>query len=152
MALGIPTFVGNDVETMRNAARANLALFTTFLIYQRMFRETDSPKRWRMRSRAPAAIRTAIAKPGASRNERLTYLALVLIGEAGEACDNIKNLIRHSKLDEDYFVYELGDLIYYWTCLCAELRQAPSDMLARSRANIEERFAERAAGITLRNG
>ena len=30
IALGIPTFVGDDVEAMRNAARANLALFTTF--------------------------------------------------------------------------------------------------------------------------
>jgi alkanesulfonate monooxygenase SsuD/methylene tetrahydromethanopterin reductase-like flavin-dependent oxidoreductase (luciferase family) len=38
MALGIPTFVGDDVEAMRNAARANLALFTTFPFYQRMFR------------------------------------------------------------------------------------------------------------------
>jgi NTP pyrophosphatase (non-canonical NTP hydrolase) len=85
----------------------------------------------------------SIVRPGASRSERLTYLALALIGEAGEACDNIKNLIRDGRLDEDYLVYELGDLIYYWTCLCAELGQAPSDVLAKSRANIEERFAER---------
>jgi alkanesulfonate monooxygenase SsuD/methylene tetrahydromethanopterin reductase-like flavin-dependent oxidoreductase (luciferase family) len=38
MALGIPTFVGDDIEAMYNAARANLALFTTFPFYQRMFR------------------------------------------------------------------------------------------------------------------
>jgi hypothetical protein len=38
MALGIPTFVGDDVETMRNAARTNLALFTTFPFNQRMVR------------------------------------------------------------------------------------------------------------------
>jgi alkanesulfonate monooxygenase SsuD/methylene tetrahydromethanopterin reductase-like flavin-dependent oxidoreductase (luciferase family) len=38
MALGIPTFVGDDIEAQRNAARANLALFTTFPFYQRMFR------------------------------------------------------------------------------------------------------------------
>ena len=53
-----------------------------------------------------------IARPGASHSERPTYLALARIGEAGEACDNIKNLIRDGKLDEDYLVYELGDLIY----------------------------------------
>jgi NTP pyrophosphatase (non-canonical NTP hydrolase) len=93
-----------------------------------------------------------IAKPGASRNERLTYLALALIGEVGEACDNIKNLIRDGKHDEDYLVYELGDLIYYWTCLCAELGQAPSDMLAKSRTNIEARLAERAADIARHRG
>ena len=45
-----------------------------------------------------------ISKPGASRNERLSYLALALIGEAGEACDNIKNLIRDGTFDEDYLV------------------------------------------------
>jgi hypothetical protein len=38
IAHGIPTFVGDDIEQMRNAARANLALFTTFPFYQRMFR------------------------------------------------------------------------------------------------------------------
>ena len=38
IALGIPTFVGDDIEAQRSAARANLALFTTFPFYQRMFR------------------------------------------------------------------------------------------------------------------
>lgn len=38
MALGIPTFVGDDIEAVRHAARANLTLFTTFPFYQRMFR------------------------------------------------------------------------------------------------------------------
>ena len=38
VALGIPTFVGNDIEAQRDAARANLALFTNLAFYQRMFR------------------------------------------------------------------------------------------------------------------
>jgi alkanesulfonate monooxygenase SsuD/methylene tetrahydromethanopterin reductase-like flavin-dependent oxidoreductase (luciferase family) len=38
IAHGIPTFIGDDIDEMRNAARANLALFTTFPFYQRMFR------------------------------------------------------------------------------------------------------------------
>ena len=92
-----------------------------------------------------------ISKPGASRNERLTYLALALIGEACEACDNIKNLIRDGTFDEDYLAYELGDLIYYWSCLCVELGKTPSDMLTKSRANIEQRIAERASGIARRS-
>ncbi len=82
-----------------------------------------------------------VAKPGKSRSERLTYLALAPIGEAGEACDNIKNLIRDGRLDEDPLVNELGDLIYYWTCLCSELGRVPSDLLAKSRHNIEARRA-----------
>jgi hypothetical protein len=34
----IPTFIGDDIEAMRDAARANLPLFATFSLYQRMFR------------------------------------------------------------------------------------------------------------------
>jgi hypothetical protein len=35
---------------------------------------------------------------------------------------------------------ELGNLIFLWICLCAELGRAPSDMLNKSQANIEERL------------
>jgi alkanesulfonate monooxygenase SsuD/methylene tetrahydromethanopterin reductase-like flavin-dependent oxidoreductase (luciferase family) len=38
LALGIPTFVGDDLASMREAARQNLALFTTFPFFQRLFR------------------------------------------------------------------------------------------------------------------
>jgi 5,10-methylenetetrahydromethanopterin reductase len=38
IAHGIPTFIGDDIAAMREAARANLALFTSFPFYQRMFR------------------------------------------------------------------------------------------------------------------
>jgi alkanesulfonate monooxygenase SsuD/methylene tetrahydromethanopterin reductase-like flavin-dependent oxidoreductase (luciferase family) len=38
VAHGIPTFVGDDIGALRSVARANLALFTTFPFYQRMFR------------------------------------------------------------------------------------------------------------------
>lgn len=38
IALGIPTFINDDIGAARNAARSNLALFTTFPFYQRMFR------------------------------------------------------------------------------------------------------------------
>ena len=86
----------------------------------------------------------SISKPGQSRYERLNYPALALIGEAGEVCDNIKNLIRDGAFNEEALVYELGDLIYSWTCLCIELGKTPSDMLANSRSNIEERMARRA--------
>jgi alkanesulfonate monooxygenase SsuD/methylene tetrahydromethanopterin reductase-like flavin-dependent oxidoreductase (luciferase family) len=38
VALGLPTFIGDDLEAMRTAARQNLALFTTFPFFQRLFR------------------------------------------------------------------------------------------------------------------
>ena len=38
VTLGLPTFVGDDLDAMREAARANLGLYTTFPFFQRMFR------------------------------------------------------------------------------------------------------------------
>ena len=64
-------------------------------------------------------------------------------------CDNIKNLIRDGTLNEDALVYELGDLIYSWTCLCVELGKAPAEMLANSRSHIEERIARRSTAPTV---
>jgi alkanesulfonate monooxygenase SsuD/methylene tetrahydromethanopterin reductase-like flavin-dependent oxidoreductase (luciferase family) len=34
----IPTFIGDDVKAMRDAARQNLGLYTTFPFFQRLFR------------------------------------------------------------------------------------------------------------------
>jgi alkanesulfonate monooxygenase SsuD/methylene tetrahydromethanopterin reductase-like flavin-dependent oxidoreductase (luciferase family) len=38
VTLGLPTFVGDDLKGMREAARANLGLYTTFPFFQRLFR------------------------------------------------------------------------------------------------------------------
>ena len=38
VTLGIPTFIGDDLNAMREAARANLGLYTTFPFFQRLFR------------------------------------------------------------------------------------------------------------------
>jgi 5,10-methylenetetrahydromethanopterin reductase len=38
VTLGLPTFVGDDLTAMREAARANLGLYTTFPFFQRLFR------------------------------------------------------------------------------------------------------------------
>ncbi len=38
LTLGLPTFVGDDLEAMRAAARQNLAFYTTLPFYQRLFR------------------------------------------------------------------------------------------------------------------
>jgi NTP pyrophosphatase (non-canonical NTP hydrolase) len=83
---------------------------------------------------------------GHSREERVVYCALGLFGEAGEIADTIRKMMREGALDEDYLVYELGDVLYHCACLVAELGQTPSVMLERSRSNIE---ARRAAGRQL---
>ena len=38
VALGLPTFIGDDLDAMRAAARQNLGLFTTFPFFQKLFR------------------------------------------------------------------------------------------------------------------
>jgi len=38
VTLGLPTFIGDDLGAMREAARANLGLYTTFPFFQRLFR------------------------------------------------------------------------------------------------------------------
>jgi alkanesulfonate monooxygenase SsuD/methylene tetrahydromethanopterin reductase-like flavin-dependent oxidoreductase (luciferase family) len=38
ITLGLPTFLGDDLEALHDAARQNLGLFTTFPFFQRLFR------------------------------------------------------------------------------------------------------------------
>src|SRR3989454_9233962 len=38
VTLGLPTFIGDNLNAMRDAARANLGLYTTFPFFQRLFR------------------------------------------------------------------------------------------------------------------
>ena len=40
ITLGLPTFIGDDLDAMHEAARQNLALYTSFPFFQRLFRAT----------------------------------------------------------------------------------------------------------------
>jgi alkanesulfonate monooxygenase SsuD/methylene tetrahydromethanopterin reductase-like flavin-dependent oxidoreductase (luciferase family) len=40
ITLGLPTFIGDDLDSLRDAARQNLALYTFFPYFQRMWRES----------------------------------------------------------------------------------------------------------------
>jgi alkanesulfonate monooxygenase SsuD/methylene tetrahydromethanopterin reductase-like flavin-dependent oxidoreductase (luciferase family) len=65
--LGLPVFVGEDVAAQRELARGNLALYTGFPYFQRMWREAVSrlrPTPWprapvRPRSATPCSVRSA---------------------------------------------------------------------------------------------
>ena len=70
VAHGIPTFVGDDIEALREAARANLALFTTFPFYQRMFRASGF---------AEEAAKAEAGAGGAALSDRMLD-AICLIG------------------------------------------------------------------------
>lgn len=43
ITLGLPTFLGDDLDSQRNIARQNLALYTGFPYFQRMWRESGFP-------------------------------------------------------------------------------------------------------------
>jgi alkanesulfonate monooxygenase SsuD/methylene tetrahydromethanopterin reductase-like flavin-dependent oxidoreductase (luciferase family) len=43
LMLGIPTFVGDDLESLRLAARQNLVLYTALPFFQRLFRDMGFP-------------------------------------------------------------------------------------------------------------
>jgi NTP pyrophosphatase (non-canonical NTP hydrolase) len=78
-------------------------------------------------------------------NERLSYLGLGLAGESGEVADHIKKLLRDDWLDKAGLVDELGDVIYYWACLCAATGQQPSKLLEARAAKIRRRLSEAAS-------
>jgi NTP pyrophosphatase (non-canonical NTP hydrolase) len=92
-----------------------------------------------------AAWAATIAKVDAHpSNERLSYLGLGLAGESGEVAEHIKKLLRDDWLDKAGLVEELGDVIYYWACLCAATGQQPSELLKASAAKIKRRISEAA--------
>ncbi len=78
-------------------------------------------------------------------NERLSYLGLGLAGESGEVAEHIKKLLRDDWLDKAGLVEELGDVIYYWACLCAATGQQPSELLKASAAKVKRRIGEAAS-------
>lgn len=74
-------------------------------------------------------------------NERLSYLGLGLAAESGEVADHIKKLLRDGTLDRAAIVEELGDVVYYWACLCVAAGRQPSEVLAERAAKIGGRLA-----------
>lgn len=73
--------------------------------------------------------------------EQLAYLGLGLVGESGEVAELIKKLLRDGKLDQAALIEELGDVVYYWACLCRAAGKNPSEILVASRLKIDRRMA-----------
>jgi NTP pyrophosphatase (non-canonical NTP hydrolase) len=89
-----------------------------------------------------AAWASAIARVSRPpTSERLSYLGLGLAAEAGEVADHIKKFLRDRKLDEPAMIDELGDVVYYWACLCVAAGRKPSEVLAASKSKIERKVA-----------
>src|SRR5215471_13921294 len=85
-----------------------------------------------------ASVARISAQPTA---ERLSYLGLGLAAEAGEVADHIKKLLRDGRLDQAALIDELGDVVYYWACLCTAVGKKPSEVLAASQSKIARKVA-----------
>jgi NTP pyrophosphatase (non-canonical NTP hydrolase) len=90
-------------------------------------------------ARNVGAIRTT---PEATEGH-LALLGLGLVSDAGEVADLLKKRLSDGALDGERLAYELGDVLYYWARLCAVTGVRPSELLDRSRGNIEARHAKR---------
>ena len=86
-----------------------------------------------------AATVAKVSRPPTT--ERLCYLGLGLAAEAGEVADHIKKLLRDGEIDKAAMIDELGDVIYYCTCLCAASGRKPSEVLVASKSKIERKVA-----------
>ena len=74
---------------------------------------------------------------------QLAVLGLGLMGDAGEVADLLRRRLRDGTLDREHLAYELGDVLYHWARLCAITDVVPSELLERSRRNVEARLAKR---------
>jgi alkanesulfonate monooxygenase SsuD/methylene tetrahydromethanopterin reductase-like flavin-dependent oxidoreductase (luciferase family) len=79
MTLGLPTYVGDDIGALREAARANLAIFTTLPFFQRLMRASGF---------ADEAHQAEQGAAGASLSDRLLD-AICLIGPAARCRERI---------------------------------------------------------------
>jgi NTP pyrophosphatase (non-canonical NTP hydrolase) len=76
-------------------------------------------------------------------NEKLAYVALGLAGEAGEVADEIKKVLRDGKSDLTQAGEELGDVIFYWACLCVICGRTPSSVLVASAQKVARKLGSR---------
>ncbi len=72
-----------------------------------------------------------------ARRDQLAYLGLGLAGETGEVVELIKKYLRDDRWPAERVSDELGDVAYYWACLCLANGRKPSEILAESIAKIE---------------
>jgi NTP pyrophosphatase (non-canonical NTP hydrolase) len=94
-----------------------------------------------------AWVSTLGEQPLNANREMLAYLGLGLAGEAGEVADLLKKFLRDGKWDAEGLAEELGDVIYFWACLCLVAGKPPSQVLEASRRKILSRTSERRFSI-----
>jgi alkanesulfonate monooxygenase SsuD/methylene tetrahydromethanopterin reductase-like flavin-dependent oxidoreductase (luciferase family) len=79
LTLGLPTYIGEDIDALRAAARANLGLFTTLPFFQRLLRASGFVEE---------ADRAALGVGGDALSDRVLD-AICLIGSVGRCRDRL---------------------------------------------------------------
>jgi NTP pyrophosphatase (non-canonical NTP hydrolase) len=74
-------------------------------------------------------------------------IGLAMAGDAGEVVECVRSLLRDGNGPRERLAGELGDVWRYWTRLCLASGIRPGELLARSRAKIEERLSTRTQGL-----
>jgi alkanesulfonate monooxygenase SsuD/methylene tetrahydromethanopterin reductase-like flavin-dependent oxidoreductase (luciferase family) len=97
ITLGLPTFVGDDLEILRTAARQNLALYTTLPFFQRLFRAAGF---------AEEAVKAEQGGGPAALSDRLLD-AVCLIGPVAR-CQERLQTFRTAGLDLPILVSPIG--------------------------------------------
>lgn len=75
-----------------------------------------------------------------NKGDNLVYPVLGLVGESGEVAEKLKKIIRDdggtmSVAKRDEFIKELGDVLWYVSSICEELKVDMSDV---AKGNIEK--------------
>jgi alkanesulfonate monooxygenase SsuD/methylene tetrahydromethanopterin reductase-like flavin-dependent oxidoreductase (luciferase family) len=97
VTLGLPTFIGDDVKAMRELARQNLGLYTTFPFFQRLFRASGF---------APEAAEMEKGAGGAALSDRLLD-AVCLLGPLARCREQLA-LFRNAGVDLPILVPPIG--------------------------------------------
>ena len=88
------------------------------------------------------AIKEFALYPGANQGgfEEVNYLTLGLTSEAGEVAGKWKKLIRDGKFNEDQFLSEIGDCLWYITMLCSSAGISIEELAERNYKKLSERL------------
>lgn len=67
-----------------------------------------------------------------------------LAGETGELSDSWKKVLFHGKeFNQNEFIKEMGDVIWYWTLLCIALDINAKEVMKKNIEKLEERYPGR---------
>ncbi len=94
------------------------------------------------------AIKEFAIYPGAGQGgfEEVNYLTLGLSSEAGEVAGKWKKFIRDGRLDQDAFLSEIGDCLWYITQLASSAGVSVEELAERNYKKLSERVKTNTLG------